>query len=154
MNASDLLTRIRHDMDDVSGYIAEIERARRSSDGGSAATLRYLGDYNYTAYREILELDGITPDFEIDPLSVEEFERTLNRYLDIHALGREDLKTYIVGISLYLTFIAQRPLHPPGVPFSEEIRVIQKGGFFYCSGKRRFLNDPVSCCRFCVCRPG
>ena len=140
-------------MDDVSGYIAEIERARRSGGGESAATLRYLGDYNYSAYREILDLDRIAPDFEIDPLAVEEFEQTLHRYLHTYAPGREDLKNYIAGISLYLTFIAQRPLHPPGVPFSEEIRVEQRREFFYCSGKRRFLNGPSSCCRFCVCRP-
>jgi len=140
-------------MDDVSGYIAETERARRSSDGRSAATLRHLGDYNYTAYREILDLDGIAPDFEIDPRTVEEFEQILHRYLDTYAPGREDLKKYIVGVSLYLTFIAKRPLHPPGVPFSDEIRVERKRDSYYCSGKRRFLNDPSSCCRFCVCRP-
>ena len=117
-------------MEDIPGYIAEIERARRSSDGRSAATLRHLGDYNYSAYREILDLDGTAPDFEIDPLVVEEFERTLHRYLDTYAPGREDLKKYIVGVSLYLTFIAKRPLHPPGVPFSDEIRVERQGDFF------------------------
>ena len=153
MHASDLLTGIRHALDDVSGYVAEIERARRSSDGEAAATIRYLGDYNYAAYREILDPDRIAPDVEIDPRTVEEFEETLHRYLDTYAPGRADLKNYFVGISLYLTFIAQRPLHPPGVPFSDEIRVERKSEIFYCSGKRRLLNDPSSCCRFCVCRP-
>ncbi|MEN6516769.1 MAG: DUF2115 family protein [Methanospirillum sp.] len=141
-------------MDEVSGYIAEIERARRPCDPEPSGTPRYLEDYNYTTCREILDLDGIAPDFEVDPLLVEECERTLDQYLDTYAPGRRELKGYITGISLYLTFIAQRPLHPPDVPFSEEIRVQRKGEFYYCSGKRRFLTDPVSCCRFCVCRPG
>jgi len=153
MNALELFTRIRHELDEISGYIAECEKARRSCDQKSPGMPGYLEDYNYATCHELLNLDTIRPDFEIDSLIVEEFEHTLDLYLDTHAPGKKDLKRYITSLSLYLTFIAKRPLHPPGVPFSKEIRIVKKGEFFYCSKKRRFLADPSSCCRFCVCRP-
>jgi len=151
MNASELLYRIRHDLGDIPEYIARIEQEQRA---GSSGILSLLGDYNYAVYTEICSRETISLDFEIDSTPVEKFENALNRYLDIYAPGKKDLKCYVLNISLYLTFIAKKPLHPPGVQFSDDIHIVKDGDFYYCSGKRRFLKDPFSLCRYCVCRSG
>jgi uncharacterized protein (UPF0305 family) len=153
MKASELFSQIRGDLIEVSGYIAQIEEARRTRARDPPGTLTYLGDYNYATCTEILSRDVITPDFRIDRGSVEKFELALDRYLDTYAPGNKELKRYASSVSLYLTFIAKKPLHPPEVPFSEEICIVKNGEFYYCSGKARFLQDPSSLCRYCVCRP-
>lgn len=152
MNASGLLSRIRHDLGNLPEYIARIEREQQAGGKDPSGVLSLLGDYNYATYTEICNLYEVSPDFKIDPTTVDEFENALDRYLDTYAPGKTDLKRYISNISLYLTFIAKRPLHPPGVPFSDEIRIVKNGDFYYCSGKRRFLDDPFSLCHYCVCR--
>ena len=153
MHASELLTKIRHYLDEIPEYIAEIEMVRKTSDMPSSGSLHYLWDHNYAAYNEIKTRDRIEPDFEINPILVEKFEHDLKQYLDTYAPGKKDLKLYISAISLYLTFIAKKPLHPPDVPFSENFHIVKKGESFYCSGKGRFIRDPGSLCHYCICRP-
>jgi uncharacterized protein (UPF0305 family) len=154
MNASGLLNRIRGDLGNLSEYIAWIERVRQAGGKDPSGIISLLGDYNYTTYTEICHRDGVSPDFKLDPATVEEFENAMDVYLTTYAPGKADLKCYVSNISLYLTFIAKRPLHPPGVPFSDEIRIVKNGDFYYCSGKKQFLDDPSSLCRYCVCRQG
>jgi len=154
MNASGLLSRICRDLRNLPEYIARIERERQAVGKDPSGVLSLLGNYNYATYSEICGRERISPDFEIDPTIVEEFENALDVYLDTYAPGKTDLKRYVSNISLYLTFIVKRPLHPPGVPFSENIRIVKNGDLYYCSGKKRFLDDPSSICRYCVCRLG
>jgi uncharacterized protein (UPF0305 family) len=153
MNASGLLFRIRRDLRNLPEYIARIERERQAAEKDHSGVLALLGNYNYDTYTEICHHYEVAPDFRIDLSTVEEFENALNVYLDTYAPGKTDLKRYVSDISLYLTFIAKRPLHPPGVSFSDEIRIVKNGDYYYCSGKTRFLDDPSSLCRYCVCRP-
>jgi len=153
MKASELFFRICRDLEELSEYISRIEEERLIRAGDPPGALAYLGDYNYTTLVEIRNRDGISPDFEIDSAIVDEFQHALDRYLDTYAPGAADLKCYVLNISLYLTFIAKKPLHPPEVPFSGDILIVKKGKSFYCSGKRRFTGDDPSLCRYCVCRP-
>ena len=152
MNASELLSRIHRDLSSLPEYIARIERVQQAGAKDPSRILSILGDYNYATYTEICYRYEVSPDFKIDPTTVEEFENALDVYLDTYAPGKTDLKCYVTNISLYLTFIAKRPLHPPGVPFSDEIRIVKNGDFYYCSGKKRFLDDPSSICRYCICK--
>ncbi len=152
MNASGLLSRIRSDLGNLSEYIARIERERQAGGKDPSRVPSILGDYNYATYTEICHRYEVSPDFRIDPTTVEELENTLDKYFDTYAHGKTDLKRYVSNVSLYLTFIAKRPLHPPGVQFSDEIRIVKKGDYYYCSGKKWFLDDPSSICRYCVCR--
>jgi hypothetical protein len=154
MNASELLSRIKGELGNLTEYIARIERELQAGGKDPAGIISLLGDFNYTIYTEICHRDGVSPDFKLDPTTVEEFESALDGYFDTYAPGKTDLKRYVSNISLYLTFIAKRPLHPPGVPLSDEIRIVKNGDFYYCSGKKQFLDDPSSLCRYCVCRLG
>lgn len=152
MYASKLLSRIRRDLDTIPEYIARIERERQEKREGPRGRHSLLGDYNYATYTEICHRDSIEPDLSIDPGAVKECEDALGRYLDRNAPGNRDLKRYVTAISLYLIFIARRPLHPPGVPFSQETRITKSGDSYVCTGKARYRSDPFSLCRFCVCR--
>lgn len=150
--ASDLLSRIRRDLEGLSDYTSRIEQERQARAEDPPGMLTRLGDYNYATYTEICHRDGVSPDFKIDSAIVQSFECTLNQYLDTYAPGKTDLKRYVLSISLYLTFIVKRPLHPPGPPFFGDLHIIQKGESYYCSGKKRFIRDPSSLCRYCVCK--
>jgi len=151
MYASDLLARISRDLDTIPDYIARIERARQEKKEGSAGVLSHLGDYNYATYTEIRSQNFVEPDFSIDPKRVKECELALARYLDRHAPGNRELKIYVTAISLYLAFLARRPLHPPGTS-SGEIHIIKRGDEYHCTGKRKYRDDPGALCRFCICR--
>jgi len=153
MKASELLFCIRRDLEGLSEYILQIERERLIHAGDPPGVITYLGNYNYATLIEIRNRNEVFPDFEIDSAIVDEFGHVLDRYLDIYAPGAADLKRYISDISLYLTFIAKRPLHPPEMSFSGDISIVKNGEFFYCSAKRRFIEDDPSLCRYCVCRP-
>jgi uncharacterized protein (UPF0305 family) len=153
MKASELFSQIRRDLTEISGYIAQIEDTRRACARDPPRTLTYLRDYNYATCTEILSRDMIAPEFEIDSDTLEQFSFALGHYLDKYAPGKKDLKRYVSNISLYLTFIAKRPLHPPDKPFFEDIRIVKNGELYGCTGKRRFLEDPSALCRYCVCNP-
>ncbi|ACL16088.1 DUF2115 family protein [Methanosphaerula palustris] len=152
MNGSDLLLRIQSDLEEISGYTSRIavEIPLRSEE--PSTIISRLAVYNYQTYLEIRSLSGIAPDFEIDEKRLGQMYSVLAHYLDRYAPGNEDLHCYVTAISIYLTFIAHKPLHPPG-SFSEEIQIVRRGSLYYCSGRRKFIRDNPSLCRFCVCQP-
>ena len=151
MYASDLLSRIHRDLDGIPEYTARIGQERQEDRKTSPGVLSCLGDYNYATYTGIRGQNTVEPDFPVDPGRVEECEEALARYLDRHAPGNRELKTYVTAISLYLVFIAQRPLHPPGTAYGE-IRITKRGDEYHCTGKRKYRDDSGALCRFCICR--
>ncbi len=66
--------------------------------------------------------------------------------------GNAGFKDYVRTVSVYLVFIARMPLHPPGMRFAggKEIALVE--GIWRCPGKREFVGDPASLCKYCVCR--
>lgn len=154
MYASDLLSRIRRDLDTIPEYTARIGQERQEKREGPPDVVSLLGDYNYATYTGIRGRNTVEPDFPLDPGRVNACEEALHRYLDRYAPGNRELKTYVTAISLYLVFIARKPLHPPGVEFSQGIRIIKREGAYICTGKARHLRDPDPLCRFCICRSG
>ncbi|MGB8220518.1 MAG: DUF2115 family protein [Methanoregula sp.] len=152
MYASGLLIRIRRDLDTLSGYIARIEQERLVKREDPSGIPAYLGEYNYATYTEIRNRASVEPDFPLDSRIVKECEEALDRYLETYAPGQPDLKRYVTALSLYLIFIAHRPLHPTDLPISDHIRIVKRGNWYYCTGKRRYRDDPLSLCCFCVCR--
>ena len=154
MYASALLSRIRRDLDTIPEYTARIGQERQEKRVGPPDVVSLLGDYNYATYTGIRGQNTVEPDFPLDPVRVNACEEALHRYLDRYAPGNRELKTYVTAISLYLAFIARRPLHPPGVELSQGIRITKREDAYLCTGKARYLRDPDSLCRFCICRSG
>ena len=57
-----------------------------------------------------------------------------------------------MSISLYLAFIAKKPLHPPGLMFSNGSGIYKNQGIYYCAGKSKFIAYKLSLCEYCVCK--
>ena len=146
MNASDLLTRIppRHGRA-VSGYIAEIERARPVPATGRSCCDAQVswGLQLYGLSRDTRSRTGSLPGPSRLILGP---SRSLSRPcigdLDTYAPGREDLKNYIVGISLYLTFIAQDRFILRECRSPKRSVLNRRENFFTVREKRRFLERP------------
>ena len=151
MKASTLLSIVKADLETLSSYRSLIEEKLQAvPEPGSIGSI--MTRYNYDNFIEILNKEHIREDFEIDDEKLNDFRHRIDNYLDLYAPGDVDLKKYIKGISTYLAFIVRRPLHPPGLKFSNGERIFEKDGSFYCSGKRVFIKEDLSLCKYCICR--
>jgi len=151
MKASDLFHIIKMDMERLSAYKSQIEqKLLDDKDDSSIGSL--MTQYNYQNLQEILNTAGIDPDFIIDDAKFSDFEDSIDHYMGLYAPDDVDLARYIKVISAYLAFIVHRPLHPPGLRFSDGSEVYEKDGSFYCSGKRTFIKEDMSLCHYCVCK--
>jgi uncharacterized protein (UPF0305 family) len=150
MKASTLLKAIQIDLEPLSTHASDTMRKPQEIGTGSISTI--MARYNHDNLLEILGRDSVSPDFEIGDGRLRDFRQRIGHYLDTYAPGDLDFKMYITGISLYLAFIAKRPLHPPGLESGNGPRIVKKGNSYYCSGKRQFINDDQSLCKYCVCK--
>ncbi len=80
------------------------------------------------------------------------FIDSVNGYMDTYAPGQGDLKNFIRILSLYKTFIAKLPLHPPEMQLPGGGKVYQKGKDYFCTVKQRHIHDKDSLCRFCTAK--
>lgn len=151
MKASDLFHIIKQDMERLSVYKSQIEQ-KLLDDKEDSSIGSLMTRYNYQNLQEILNTSSIDPDFVIDDAQFADFEDSIDHYLGLYARNNVDLARYIKVISAYLAFIVHRPLHPPGLRFSDDAEVYEKGGKFYCSGKRKFIKEDMSLCKYCVCK--
>ncbi len=153
LKASELLEVIKGDMSTISEYISRIKGVHETPSKGSVSPISMLAEYDYAVFREIMDETCPDPDVVIRSDNVEEFRDALNRYFDEYAPEETDLRCYVTNISLYLVFIAKRPLHPPGFD-SPDLKVISgPDGDYYCSRKGRISDGEPTLCRYCVCRP-
>ena len=75
----------------------------------------------------------------------------INQYMDTYAPGQSDLKDYLRILTLYKTFIAKMPLHPPEMQMGGG-KVYKKGRDYYCGVKQQYIHDENSMCRFCIAK--
>jgi uncharacterized protein (UPF0305 family) len=85
----------------------------------------------------------------IDDIKVDNLRAAIDTYMDKYATGQEEQKTFIKIISVYLTFIAKKPLHPGGF-FDPAGKVVFKDGNIVCPVKAKEINKDVSLCCFCI----
>lgn len=153
MKASGLLDFIKSDMEKLSIDKSTIELKLHADKADRTSISFLMTKYNFDNYNEIFLSSSTGLNFEVDDEKLKDFQHRIDHYLDLYAPGDAALKQYIKGISLYLAFIARRPLHPPGLEFSSGSKVFEKDGLFYCSGKRVFIKEDRSLCKYCICRP-
>ena len=110
-----------------------------------------LSEYNMKNFNEIIHSNFQEED-EVDEKKLEDFKHSIDHYFNLYAPGNEDFKEFIKIISIYLTFIVKKPLHPPGIIFSNGTTVYKNGDYYYCTGKRIFIKDNASLCKYCVCK--
>lgn len=148
MDTNDLLRRLRCEsmQFDVENIRAKLHKEQEAFITDS---MHKLLAYNIETF---LELQRAAPSNTPSPVNekwLREMERDIDRYMTTHMPGEEKYKMFIRIISLYLTFIARKPLHPPGM-FNEDGKAIYKNGVAFCSLRAEEIKKTGSLCRFCV----
>ena len=113
---------------------------------------RLVANYNLKTFLEIRSRDCIEVIEEVDIDVLNEFTFRIDKYMDENAPGQADLKRYIGIVSTYLTFIAKKSLHPPGMIFTGGQKIVEQDNKFYCPMKNKQLLDALSVCKYCVSR--
>jgi uncharacterized protein (UPF0305 family) len=144
------LSWIKEELNELAQYISQIHEEQLKHDGEPPTVISLLAGYNYSTALEIQSVTTIFPhirkggEIEID------MRKALTRYFEIYAPENDKLARYVTAISLYLTFYAKRPLHPPDL-HTDEVWVEKIGDIYYCSGKSRYIDEDFSLCRYCIC---
>ena len=89
----------------------------------------------------------------IDLTTLEDFTFQINQYMDENTPNQPDFKQYIRIICTYLAFIAKKPLHPLGMTFSNNQKIVSTGYNYYCPEKGKHTQETTSLCRYCICKP-
>ena len=79
-----------------------------------------------------------------------DFVFRIDRYMEENAPDQPDLARYVRMVSIYLAFIAKKPLHPPGMVLSDGRSIASKHGNYYCPLKKKQLHERLSLCQYCV----
>lgn len=116
----------------------------------------YLNERNALYNLEtMLELKHNSGDFFPENIPAPYYDKiaaTVNAYMDKYAADQEEFKDYIRILTLYKTFIAKLPLHPPEMQLPGNGKVYQKGKSYFCTAKQQYIHDEDALCRFCVAR--
>ncbi|WP_081580511.1 MULTISPECIES: DUF2115 family protein [unclassified Dehalobacter] len=113
-------------MEDVLQRNAPSEQERQQPFDRSKYISRLVANYNQKTFLEITSRECIDVIEQVDVDIFNEFTRRIDKYLDKHASGQDDLKRYIQIVSAYLTFIAWKPFHPPGMIFAGGHKIVGK----------------------------
>ena len=106
--------------------------------------------YNYAAFLEITDPKTTVFAREIDNDAIAALESTLDAYMDAYAPNQQNLKKYIKLVSLYLAFVAKRPLHPASIVAPESNRGAATINSRYCVVGEADLDERFPICRYCV----
>lgn len=142
MNSNDLIKNIKKDLENYPiDYMKKKAQDNRYPDN----IYKYLAIYNSNTYDEIFQNE--VEDFEINDTLLKNMENDLDNYLEINGSDKEDNK-FTKALSLYLTFISKKPLHPVGD--SKTHQVYESNGIYYCKDRVKYLKDDNSLCKYCV----
>jgi uncharacterized protein (UPF0305 family) len=151
MDTQDLLEVLKDDARHIARSCpSELERLRAVA-GTDDAAVSAVAAYDCLAFDELLALDRASP-ASVDEAHLADFRERIERYMSVQMPGNESFKNYISTVSVYLAFIAHRPLHPPGTRFSGGKVIALVGGIWRCPGKKEYAGDPAALCMYCVCR--
>jgi len=119
--------------------------------GSLEYNFQLIAKYDLKMFLEIKSRDDIDYIEDINPDRLNDFSLRIERYMDRNAPNEIDFKKYIRIVSIYLAFIVKKPLHPPGMFFKKEQKIIGQDNNFLCPVKHKWLNDEMSLCQYCVC---
>ncbi|MDR3239465.1 MAG: DUF2115 domain-containing protein [Clostridiales bacterium] len=150
MNTYDLLKRLRREA--TPFRIEDIEArlfAVRKTQAENTLPLHKLLIYNYESFLALQRAIPNGTPMPVNEKKLREMETELDNYMTMHLPGDENYKAFIRIVSVYLTFIARKPLHPPGM-LNENGQAIYRDGIAVCSLRIEEITKPSSLCRFCV----
>jgi uncharacterized protein (UPF0305 family) len=114
--------------------------------------IQLIAKYNKEIFSEIKSRVCINEIEEIDSDKLKDFIFRINQYMDENAPNQTEFKEYVRIISTYLTFIAKKPLHPPGMIMGDDQMIIEKDDNYYCPVKSKYILEALSLCKYCVAK--
>lgn len=111
-----------------------------------------MSRYNQDNFHEIMKSSSDNYAGEVDVEYLKDMEARIDHYFQLHGSGDDEFKEFIKGISIYLTFVSCKPLHPPGIIFSNKTTVYENEGIYYCTGKNIFIKEELALCKYCICQ--
>ena len=137
--------------DEIYEYMINYDHVRVPH-GYSTDAISLLTRYNYYTYKEIINRKHPgSLNIEVDENKVNDFKDRVDYYFEENSPGDYEYRDFIKYIALYLTFIVKKSLHPVGIK-SKDMTVTKEDSKFYCTGKKRFIKDRNSLCKYCVSR--
>lgn len=144
MKASELLETIKENIRD---YPIEYLKNKVYDEKYKDPLTKKLAEYNSNVYDDIYRT-VIIDDFDIKDNVVKKIREDITFYFDKYG-GSED-NIFSENISLYLTLIAKKPLHPYNE--NKKDKIYYSNGSYYCKGRAKYIHDERSLCRYCVCK--
>lgn len=145
MKTSELLLKLKKEVERYK----EIVKAPEKTDNSINSI---MSRYNYENFQEILTSSINREDEDVDDFMVEDLKMRIDHYFSLYAPEDKSFREFIKIISTYLVFVAKKPLHPPGTVFKDGSRVYKGKDRYICTGKRKFMAEELSLCRYCICR--
>ncbi len=147
MKTSKLLLKLQQD---IEQYRSKVKPNPDCFDENNKSLQCAVSRYNLQNFREILDLSPAEVSGNVDAEKLHDLENRVERYFELYGPVDEEFKEFIKLISIYLTFIAHKPLHPQGIEFGDGTTVYQEGDIYFCTAKKLHINEQFSLCRCCV----
>jgi uncharacterized protein (UPF0305 family) len=147
MKTSKLLLRLQQD---IETYKSKVKSNPDCLDENNKSVQCAVSRYNLQNFREILNLSPDEVHGDVDEEKLHDLENRVEGYFELHGPVDEEFKEFIKLICIYLTFIAVKPLHPPGIGFGDGTTVYQEGDIYFCTAKKLHIDEEYSLCRCCI----
>ena len=147
MKTSKLLLRLQHD---IEPYKSKVKSNPNCLDVNNKSVQYAVSRYNLQNFHEILDLSPDEVSGDVDVEKLHDLENRVEGYFELHGPVDEEFKEFIKLICIYLTFMAHKPLHPPGIEFGDGTTVYQEGDNYYCTAKKLHIDEEYGLCRCCV----
>lgn len=141
MKASKLLNEIKENLKDFN---IEYVRNKATDDRYKDPLTKKLAKYNSDIYDEIFNLE-IENDFNIPDKDIQSLKNDIEFYFNKYNPHDDENKKLTKNISLYLSFIGKKPLHP----FENNGEVYLKDNQYFCKGRVKYIKDKNSLCKYC-----
>jgi uncharacterized protein (UPF0305 family) len=149
MKSSALFIKLQKHMEKYKSKVKDNELSFNEED---MSIENIMSKYNLETYYEIINSSYGELDDEVNEDELKDLKNRIDNYFRLYAPDDEEFREFIKIISLYLIFIAKKPLHPPGIKFSNGTMVYKKDDIFYCTGKKVFIKVELSLCKYCIAR--
>ncbi|WP_409200220.1 DUF2115 family protein [Methanobrevibacter sp. DSM 116169] len=110
-----------------------------------------ISNFNYDNYLKIknTSIDEIKIE-KIDDNKINDLKNGIDSFFKNYPVDNKDFEDFTKYISLYLTFILKKPLHPLNLKIKDEVFIFEKNNKYYCKFKKQYLEDENSVCKYCI----
>ncbi len=123
MKSSELFLKLQKSMEQYKSKV----KLNDTFDEKDKSVQYIMSRYNLENFNEIINSSYKELDDEVDEEELKDLENRIDEYFSLYAPDDEEFREFIKKISVYLTFIAKKPLHPPWIKFSKGTMVYKKG---------------------------